>query len=99
MFNLGYLPTGDKTLTTQLETTLSAVRAGLTMLRVGGIMTILAYVGHPGGSEEAVAVKHLLDELSPMEYEVQELAPNRGRKSAPRLFVVRRAVVLFQDQN
>lgn len=90
MFNLGYLPTGDKMLTTQLESTITAVRSGLILLRHGGIMTILAYVGHSGGMEEAIAVKHLLNELSPSDYEVQEVAANRGRKSAPRLFVLRR---------
>lgn len=57
MFNLGYLPGGDKTRTTRISTTLSALEAVLPLLISGGRITILAYTGHPGGSEEANAVK------------------------------------------
>ena len=56
MFNLGYLPGGDKALITKADTTLSALDQALEILGLGGILSIILYPGHPGGSEEAKAV-------------------------------------------
>lgn len=58
MFNLGYLPGGDKNKTTGISTTLAALEASLMLLATGGRITILAYTGHPGGWEETEAVKN-----------------------------------------
>lgn len=62
VFNLGYLPGGDKEKTTQVPTTLKALSAGKKLLKSGGIFSILAYVGHPGGTIEDEAVRQLLSE-------------------------------------
>jgi glycine oxidase len=56
MFNLGYLPLGDKSITTTRENTVLAVRGAAAVLKPGGMLTVLAYVGHPGGRDEATAV-------------------------------------------
>lgn len=53
MFNLGYLPGSDKRLTTQADTTLTALHASLAWLRPGGVLSVLAYRGHAGGLQEA----------------------------------------------
>ena len=68
MLNLGYLPGGDKRLTTQTASTITAIRDGLTLLAPGGIMTIVAYPGHRGGADEAAGVERFLNELSPTEF-------------------------------
>lgn len=57
MFNLGYLPGGDKNRTTGISTTLAALEASLILLASGGRISILAYTGHSGGREETEAVK------------------------------------------
>ena len=88
MFNLGYRPGGDKTLTTRPETTLRALKAALNLIRPGGILTILAYRGHPGGAEEAEAVSGWLDKLPPG-FE-QRVVDGEHGPFAPRLFVVSR---------
>ena len=56
MFNLGYLPLSDKSIVTRVESSLPAIRTASTMLRPGGVLTILAYVGDDGGRAEADAV-------------------------------------------
>jgi len=56
MFNLGYLPSSDKTIITQPESTLKAVVNALESIRNGGIVTLAVYYGHPGGDIEAEAV-------------------------------------------
>lgn len=48
-FNLGYLPGGDKGIITQSATTLLALEAAKELLLPGGVISIVAYVGHPGG--------------------------------------------------
>lgn len=57
-FNLGYLPGGpDKRITTHPATTLPALEAALDVLAPGGLMTVVLYTGHPGGTDEADAVE------------------------------------------
>ncbi|MFB6277882.1 MAG: class I SAM-dependent methyltransferase [Salinibacter sp.] len=56
MFNLGYLPGGDHSVTTKPATTRRALAASLELLRPGGVLTIVAYPGHEGGEAEAKAV-------------------------------------------
>lgn len=57
MFNLGYLPGGDKRIITRPQTTLAAMEAALSLLAPGGVMTAVLYPGHEGGREEAEAVE------------------------------------------
>jgi len=56
MFNLGYLPGGDKSLTTQPESTIAALDAAMVLLRSDGMLTVVVYPDHPGGEREADAV-------------------------------------------
>lgn len=53
MFNLGYLPGGDKGVATDPKTTLKAVKTAVTLLAPKGIMTLCLY-RHPGGDDESV---------------------------------------------
>lgn len=55
-FNLGYLPGGDKTITTLPESTLLALAHSSQLLAPGGKLSILAYRGHPGGQQETQQV-------------------------------------------
>ncbi|WP_046225463.1 tRNA (mnm(5)s(2)U34)-methyltransferase [Paenibacillus dauci] len=63
MFNLGYLPAGDTSVITRPESTLPALTISLELLAVKGILTIVLYPGHPGGSEEAEAVQEWASSL------------------------------------
>ena len=56
VFNLGYLPGGDKEITTHTESTLCALQAALELLRVDGLLCVTVYWGHPSGREEREAV-------------------------------------------
>jgi predicted methyltransferase len=89
MFNLGYLPCGDKTITTRPDTTLAAFRGGLSILGPGGRMTLLLYRGHPGGSEEAAAVRAAVEGL-PGEFSAHFYGPSQTGDSQPELIVVER---------
>ena len=56
MFNLGYLPRGNKRITTRANTTLAALDQAMTLLRSGGMLSVMAYPGHEQGAREARAV-------------------------------------------
>ncbi|RYD64173.1 MAG: methyltransferase domain-containing protein [Verrucomicrobiaceae bacterium] len=56
MFNLGYLPGGDHTVITRTDETLQALEGALSVLKPGGILTIVCYPGHEGGDAESAAV-------------------------------------------
>lgn len=52
IFNLGYLPGGDKTIVTVPETTISAIEQLLELMAPEGIIVIVVYHGHPEGQQE-----------------------------------------------
>lgn len=56
VFNLGWLPGGEKSVTTLTETTIAAVNAASALLAPGGLMTICIYPGHAEGARERDAV-------------------------------------------
>lgn len=53
IFNLGYLPGGDKQVTTKAETTLAALKVSLELLQKGGLLLIVLYPGHEEGKVES----------------------------------------------
>lgn len=56
MFNLGFLPGSDKTLTTRAATTLPALRTALSLITVHGMLSIHMYTGQEHGLEETKQV-------------------------------------------
>ncbi len=70
MFNLGWLPGGDKGITTLWETTREAVWKGLSLLKPMGVMTICVYPGHAEGNRERESLPALLSALPTREFNV-----------------------------
>jgi len=62
-FNLGYLPGSDKQITTQVPTSLEAVRHSLRLLSHDGILTVTVYPGHAEGTREGDALIALIPEF------------------------------------
>ena len=85
-FNLGYLPHGDKTVITTVQTTVHAVEAALEVLMPGGLLSILSYTSHPGGLEEYDAVNSILTQLPPA-YWVTSQIKLLNRQTAPILLL------------
>jgi len=88
MFNLGYLPGGDKSIITRTESSVTAIANSLPLLRRGGVLTVMAYPGHEGGDRETSAVEEFLMSLG-SDFEITiKTVPDRD--SAPRLLIVHR---------
>jgi len=70
VFNLGYLPGGDKNIVTKPATTLSAVKTIQQQLVTNGVIILLLYAGHPGGQQEAQAVIDYVSRLDQHRFQV-----------------------------
>jgi predicted methyltransferase len=70
VFNLGYLPGGNKELITKAESTIKALNKALKLLKNEGVVILVIYSGHPGGSEEREAVLDFVTDLDYKKYNV-----------------------------
>ena len=70
VFNLGYLPGGDHSITTTAEETLNGLDAALRTIVDDGIVTVVMYDGHEEGSEEKAAVLEWAEKLDAGKYHV-----------------------------
>ncbi len=90
VFNLGWLPGGDHSVTTHWKTTSCAVQAALELLKPGGVLVICAYPGHAEGDRERKELSGLLSRLSNRDYNVLHQQFLNAGIGAPECFVVQR---------
>ena len=90
VFNLGWLPGGDKNVTTHWETTRIAAEACLSLWERGGICTICAYPGHKEGDRERHALTDWLSALRPQEYNVLHSRFINAGPGAPECFIIQK---------
>ncbi len=90
LFNLGYLPGGDKGRITTSATTLPALEQALTALAPGGLLGVTVYPGHPGGGDEAKAVGAWMGALPQETCEVIRYGFINQRGDPPYVFGVRK---------
>lgn len=87
MYNLGYMPGGDHSITTKETDTLKSLEIALDLIAPGGVISVIAYPGHEEGAREMDSIKSLLSELKPDQFEVVTITQD-NRKSAPVLFLI-----------
>lgn len=90
VFNLGWLPGGDKSVTTLWETTHTAISAALQLLEKDGVCTVCAYPGHEAGDRERSALMDWLATLRPQEYNVLHHRFLNAGPGAPECFVIQK---------
>ena len=61
LFNLGYLPNGDKTITTNYETTIEAIEESFKLIHKMGMILVVIYPGHESGKIESEKIHEYLD--------------------------------------
>ena len=85
LFNLGYLPNGNKNITTKKETTLKALKNSFKMLNNKGIIHLVIYSHEEGKKEEKDIKKYLKDNsIKYNEYH------NTDNKEAPYLIEIKK---------
>lgn len=89
MFNLGYLPSADKSITTKTTTTLAALKFCLTVLSEDGLISVMCYPGHPAGLEESNAIQKWLISLDDC-WNVSTHQASSPKPNAPVLYLLRK---------
>lgn len=88
LFNLGYLPKGDKAITTCAQNTLKALEVSLKLLHPTGVLSIVAYPGHEEGKREAIVIEQWVKSLSNT-FDVLTLKNEHTAKAAPVAFFIK----------
>ena len=92
LFNLGYLPGGDRGIITRPETTVLALEQSLGMLAAGGVLLVTVYPGHSGGADEQAAVESWAAALAPRTAHSWRMGQTNSAPAAPYLLLVQRAL-------
>ena len=91
MFNLGYLPGGDRSIITRPETTATALGMALSCLKPGGVLALTIYPGHDGGKRE----QHLVDSwsvgLDPRSFHAWRMGQTNAAPDAPYFMLIQKA--------
>ena len=88
MFNFGYLPNGDKTLTTSAENSVAAILAATALLSDTGLISLMCYPGHPAGAIETEAIIDCLKKLN-RNWQVGTHLAVSPRPTAPILYTLK----------
>ncbi len=91
LFNLGYLPGGDKSITTLSETTLMAVQHALNIIKIGGVLCITLYRGHQEGKGEKNCILEFAQNLDKGQYHTAFISfPNQPTNAPEILYITKK---------
>ena len=90
IFNLGYLPGGDKEQTTCVDSTLAAVRAAMELLAPDGVICITMYSGHPEGKREKTALLEFASALDAGKWHTAYISMPNQKHDPPEILLLTR---------
>lgn len=88
IFNLGYLPGGDKEIFTKPQSTIQAIEQLFDLMKTGGIIILVIYHGHPAGKQERDAVLEYVQHLDQKQAHVLQYQFLNQKNSAPFLIAI-----------
>ena len=91
VFNLGYLPGENHELTTVASETLAGLAAAASLLKSGGVLSVVCYPGHAAGADEAVEVEAWMASLTENGWRVAKYAMLGTLRPAPFLLFARKS--------
>lgn len=90
VYNLGYLPKGEKSLTTMVDTTLLSIQSAMQLIAPGGAISITCYPGHEEGKKEQEEIIKLMQNLNLKDWNCC-LHQWINRISAPSLMLIQKS--------
>lgn len=91
VFNLGYLPGGDRKIATATDTTIRGLDQATRLLKPGGIVAITVYPGHDTGATEAAAVTDWAVSINPRQFYPWIMRQINVPENAPYFILVQKA--------
>jgi len=88
VFNLGYLPGADKSVTTVASSTLDALQSSLHLLTKDGLICITMYSGHTQGAEEKNVLLEFAENLDSKYWHVSYISMLNQRKNPPEILLI-----------
>lgn len=88
IYNLGYLPRGDKNITTKEASTLESLEKVLNLLAKNGKVLITVYSGHKEGLLESQSLEKYLGHLDQKNFVVLELSYKNQKNMPPYVYMV-----------
>jgi len=70
MFNFGFLPGGDKSITTFFESSSTAIKKSFDLLKQYGIITMIFYPGHEEGKRELLQIMSDLEKIDQRDFDI-----------------------------
>lgn len=90
IYNLGYLPGGNKEIATTAESTYKSLEQARELLAPGGVLAVVVYTGHPGGGQEGQRVKEFFHSLQWPHWKVFAWENINGDPAAPLLLLAQK---------
>ncbi len=91
VFNLGYLPGGDHSVTTESGSTIKALKDCLNLLKINGLISVMIYEGHEKGSEEKKSLLKFASNLDKQKYHTLYIDMiNQNNQPPSLLFITRK---------
>lgn len=90
IYNLGYLPSGDKSIKTNINSTSISIKKALKLMNINGLLVITVYVGHVGGLEEKEGLELVFKTLNQKEFNVLKFDFINQINNPPILYIVER---------
>jgi len=88
IFNLGYLPHGQQTRTTMIDTTYTALLQALMLLKQKGLLIMVTYPGHENGLIEHQCLTQLFAQADPSSYFITTYQQVNNVARPPHVFLL-----------
>jgi predicted methyltransferase len=88
VFNLGYLPLGDKSITTTKDTTIKTLETLLPKLKKDGFILMVVYVGHERGLQESNALHEHIQHLDQHVFKIMKIELPFQRNKPPYVILI-----------
>jgi tRNA A58 N-methylase Trm61 len=92
IYNLGYLPKGDKSIKTNSVSTIRSVEKALKLLDNNGLLVLTVYTGHEGGMEEKDVLEEFFTKLNQKEFNVLKYDFINQVNNPPLLYCVEKSI-------
>ncbi len=90
IYNLGFLPGSNKDIKTKKDTTITSLNKSLNLLADGGLIVVVIYSEHEGGSEEKEAILNFASNLNYKKFNVLHYHFINQRKTPPEVIAIKK---------
>ncbi|MDO5048011.1 MAG: class I SAM-dependent methyltransferase [Anaerococcus sp.] len=88
IYNLGYLPGSDKTISTKESSTIKSLEKLLALLKVNGRVIMTIYRGHDEGFKESLALEKFIEDLEEREFACLKLSYPNKKDISPYVIII-----------